>query len=400
MKTDRSSTGDGGVVLVHDYLLVLRGAERVFEAMLGCFPDAPVATLLYDRGGTQGRFADREVRTSFLQRLAADQKRFRGFLPLLPMAAERLAIRDARTVISSSSAFALGVRPAPDAVHVCYCHSPFRYVWHERARIEREMPSSARGAMRHVLDALRRWDSAAAARVNGFIANSELTRQRIGDFYGRDSVVVHPPVQLDRFTADPDPGDYFLTVGQVTSHKRTETALAAAEQAGVTLKIVGEGPHLDALRARYPRAQFVGRVDDRELSRIYAGARALVVPAIEEFGITMVEALAAGRPVLAAAAGGALEIVSHGETGVLVDPGDAAAMAEAMRTVDWESFDPDRLRASARRFSPEQFRQRFASALAALVSEAVLEPAFEDAGVLAGARRRAPALTATATTGV
>jgi glycosyltransferase involved in cell wall biosynthesis len=214
---------------------------------------------------------------------------------------------------------------------------------------------------------LRRWDVRAAAGVTQFVANSEITRQRIGEFYDRDSIVVHPPVAIDRFTREPDPQDYFLTVGEVTRHKNTELALAAADRAGVTIKVAGEGPDRARLRARYPRAEFLGRVGDRRLAELYAGCRALVVPAVEEFGITMVEALAAGRPVLAAAAGGALEILTDDETGILVKARTVDVLAEALRETDWESFEIARLRADAERFSEKRFRERFAAVVSATI---------------------------------
>ena len=359
------------VVLVHDYLLVMRGAERTFQAIAGCYPGAEVATLLYDPRCTNGRFAERHVRTSFLQPFAADQRRFRRWLPLLPLAAERLSVKDAQVVISSSSAFAHGVRPAEGAVHVCYCHSPFRYIWHERDGTTRSIPLPLRPSANAAVRALRRWDLRAAAGVTRFVANSEITRRRIGEFYGRDATVVHPPVDIDRFTCEPDPQDYFLSVGEVTRHKNTELALAAAERAGVAIKLAGQGPDLDRLRARYPRAEFLGRVDDRRLAELYAGCRALVVPAIEEFGITIVEALAAGRPVLASAAGGALETMTDGETGILVKPRSVDALAEALRGIDWECFEVARLRAVAEGFSESRFRERLVAVVSATIAEAM-----------------------------
>jgi glycosyltransferase involved in cell wall biosynthesis len=371
MMAQLPEVADEGVLLVHDYLLVMRGAERTFEAMTECFPGADLAALLYDPAATQGRFGGRHIRTSFLQPVAAKQDRYRQFLPLLPLAAELLPADHARLIISSSSAFAHGVRPAPDAVHVCYCHSPFRYAWHERDRAEHALPALARPAIHALLTAIRRWDQETARRVTTFFANSELTRRRIKEFYGRDALVVHPPVDVQRFTAHPDPRDYFLTVGEVTRHKNTDIALAAAERAGVKLKVVGEGPDLARIQRRFAQhVEFLGRVDDQRLSELYAGCRALVVPAIEEFGITMVEAHAAGRPVLAAALGGASEIVSHGVTGMLVAPGSVEAFAQALRDTDWESFDPAPLRASATRFSREQFRERFTRAITVAVARA------------------------------
>jgi glycosyltransferase involved in cell wall biosynthesis len=358
------------VVLVHDYLLVLRGAERTFEAIAECFPGAPIATLLYDAVTTEGRFEDRRVRTSFLQHLAADQERFRRYLPLLPLAAESLAVKDADVVISSSSAFAHGVRPAPDAVHIAYCHSPFRYIWHERSRLESMLPAAARPASRGVIERLRQWDVRAARRVTGFIANSQITRQRIADCYGRESLVVHPPVDVERFSTEPDPRDYLLVVGELTQHKKVEIALAAAERVDMRIKVVGAGPDLGRLRRRFAGADFLGRVGDRQLAQIYSQCRALVVPAVEEFGITMVEAQAAGRPVVAASRGGAREIIEDGVTGVLVDPGSIEALAEALVATDWNAFSPGALRASARRFSAHEFRKRFPAAVAITLTRA------------------------------
>jgi glycosyltransferase involved in cell wall biosynthesis len=370
-----ATEGADHVVLVHDYLLVMRGAERTFAAMAATYPDAPIATLLHDPQGTDGRFRGRSVRTSFLQPVAARQERFRRFLPLLPLAAERLPVDDASIVLSSSSAFAHGVRPHPDAVHVCYCHSPFRYAWHERGRAERAVPAAARPALAGVLGGVRRWDVRASRRVTAYLANSELTRRRIADFYGRDAAVVHPPVELRRFGREPAPEDFFLMVGEVTAHKNTEVALAAAERAGVKLTVVGDGPDLVPLRRRFPRATFLGRVDDERLIDLYGRCRALVVPAIEEFGITMVEAQAAGRPVVAAARGGAREIVENGETGLLFAPGDVDGLADLLRAAPWEAFDVERLQASAARFSAGTFRRRLAAAVGEIVrAEGVAVP--------------------------
>jgi len=359
-----------GPVLVHDYLLVLRGAERTFAEMAACWPSAPVATLLYDEQGTRGAFAGRRVRTSRLQRLRPSQSWFRALLPLFPPAAERLPVAGAGFVVSSSSAFAHGVRPPDGVAHVCYCHSPFRYAWFERERALAEVPRAARPVLDRVLEAVRRWDHAASRRVTAYIANGRITQQRIADAYGRDSVVVHPPVEVDRF-APGTPEDFLLVVGEVVRHKRTEVAVQAALRAGRRLKVAGTGPELARLEATYgDRVEFLGRVDDAELARLYATARAVVVPNVEEFGIVAVEAQAAGRPVLAAAAGGALETVIDGETGVLVPPDDPDALAEAMRDVDFDRFAPAAARASAERFAAPRFRERLVAEVDRLRSAA------------------------------
>jgi glycosyltransferase involved in cell wall biosynthesis len=226
---------------------------------------------------------------------------------------------------------------------------------------------AARPAMRAVLGAVRRWDLRASSRVTAYIANSALTRERIGDYYGRDATVVHPPVDVDRFVGEPDPEDYFLVVGEVTGHKNTEVAVAAACRAGVKITVVGDGPDLTRLRRHFPGATFLGRVDDGRLRQLYAGCRALIVPAIEEFGITMVEAHASGRPVIAADRGGAREIVADDVTGVRFAPGNVDALAEALREVDWSAFDVARLRANAARFSHAEFRRKLLDAVAGVL---------------------------------
>jgi glycosyltransferase involved in cell wall biosynthesis len=354
--------GDGGgpaasIGLVHDYLLVMRGAERTFNSIASCWPDAPIYTLLYDPARAS-EFRDRHVVSSYLQRLRVNQKGFRRLLPFFPRAVEHLPVQEHDVVLSSSSAFAHGVRPRADAVHVCYCYTPFRYVYFSRREALAEIPLPLRPVMNQVLERIGRWDLAAAARVDHYIAISELSRQRIGDIYGREASVVHPPVEVDRFQPG-QPEDFFLVVAEMVRHKQVGLALEAAQRAGKHVKVVGEGPDLPRLLASYGEtAEFLGRVPDAQLNDLYSRAQALIVPNIEEFGITMVEAQAAGRPVVAADGGGAQEIVVPDQNGVLVPPGDVDALAEALRETDFERFDKTELVANAGRFSHEAFCER------------------------------------------
>jgi glycosyltransferase involved in cell wall biosynthesis len=348
--------------LVHDYLLVCRGAERTFAHMAAVWPDAPIYTLLYDPCATARLLPGRSVQGSDLQRLGVTQNGFRALLPVLPMAAERLPIGGHDLIVSSSSAFAHGVRCSDESIHICYCHSPFRYVWHERRRALVDLPRPTRPLANALFTRLRRWDVDAAQRVSAYIANSEVTRRRIQEFWGRDADVVHPPVDVSRFSIT-QPEDYFLVVTELMPHKRVELALSAARKAGCRIKVVGGGPSLKALRERFSDAEFLGRVDDQRVADLLGHARALVVPSVEEFGIAAVEAQAAGRPVLAPAAGGTTETVVDGFTGVLVPPGDVDALAEAMSHVQFDRFDPARVRAHALRFGPEMFQQRLVAAV-------------------------------------
>jgi glycosyltransferase involved in cell wall biosynthesis len=352
-------TNSSSVALVHDYLLTMRGAERTFAEIAACWPDAPIYTLLYDRDAVGSRFGSDQVRPSYLQGLGIRQRGFRYLLPLFPRATEHLAVEDYDVVVSSSSAFAHGCRPRPDALHVCYCHSPFRYAWFERDRAMTETPRLARPLMRRTLNGIRKWDLAAARRVTHFVANSQITRERIAQFYGVESEVVHPPVAVERFSIG-KPQDYLLFVGQLVRHKRVDVAIEAAMLSGRPIKVVGEGPERPALEARYASSpvQFLGSVTDERLAGLYASCLALVVPNVEEFGIAAVEAQAAGRPVVGVRKGGVRETVVDGKTGLLVDGESAASLAEPLRDVDFGRFDPEAIRSHAQRFSAASFRDR------------------------------------------
>jgi glycosyltransferase involved in cell wall biosynthesis len=345
------------VSVAHDYLLVMRGAERTFAAIADLYGHSPIFTLLYDEAGTGRRFAGRSITTSALQRLGVGQNGFRRLLPLYPFAVERLRPPPCEVVVSSSSAFAHGLAVPPGAVHVCYCHAPFRYAWYEEARAMSETNVLLHVPLRAQLRRMRRWDFAASRRVDSYIANSRLTRERIRRYYGRESTIIHPPVETERF-APGEPGDYLLVVSELVRHKRVHVALEAARRARVPIRIVGSGPDHDALSEAYPEAEFLGRASDREIAELYAGARAVIVASKEEFGITAVEAQAAGRPVIAAAAGGTLETVIDGETGVLARLDDADSFAAAIRRVDTLDLDPARAVANAERFSVAAFQEK------------------------------------------
>lgn len=350
-------------VLVHDYLLVHRGAERTFVAIAACWPGAPVSTLLYDRDVMGPHLPGHDVRTSPLQRLGSDQRTFRRLLALFPFAAQRLPVSGHDVVVSSSSAFAHGVRPDPGAVHVCYCYTPFRYAWFERERAASEVPAVARPALAATLAGIRRWDLKASTRVTRYVAISRFSQARIERIYGRDAEIIHPPVQTERFVAAA-PEDFFLVVTELVRHKRVEVALEAARRARRPIKVVGIGPDLARLQALYgDTADFVGRVSDAELDALYPRALALVVPNVEEFGIAAVEAQAAGRPVLARDAGGTSETVLDGETGVLVPNGTVEELADAMTATDFTRFAPDRAVAQAQKFSVATFQRRLRAAV-------------------------------------
>jgi len=344
----------------------MRGAERTFAAIAELYPAAPIFTLLYDEHGTNERFAGRAITTSPLQRLNVHQSTFRRLLPLYPLAVDRLRLPPCDLVLSSSSAFAHGVRAPQGAVHVCYCYTPFRYAWYEEARALGENSSLLRPLLRLQLRRIRRWDLAASRKVDAYFAISELSRKRIKRYYGRDAAIIYPPVETHRF-APGEPGDSLLVVSEVVRHKRLEVALEAARLAHAPIRVVGSGPEHRALSEAYPEVEFLGRASDEDLAKLYAEARAVIVPSMEEFGITAVEAQAAGRPVIAAAAGGALETVLEGQTGRLVTLDDVDAFKQAIEGIDKLDFDPARAVENAERFSVAAFQQRLAAEVARTV---------------------------------
>ncbi len=351
------------VALAHDYLLVMRGAERAFAAIADLYEDAPIYTLLYDANATAQRFAKHAITTSALQRLGVRQSNFRRLLPLYPYAAQRLGPTDADVVVSSSSAFAHGVRVPAGAVHVCYCYTPFRYAWYEQRTAMAEVPAPMRPLVRWQLRRIRRWDLAVSAKVDAYIAISELGRRRIEGCYGRTATVVYPPVETERFAIGV-PSEKLLLVSELVRHKSPQLALEAARRARTPIRVVGAGPEHRALAEAYPEAEFLGRASDEELAELYAGARAVIVPSVEEFGITAVEAQAAGRPVVASAAGGALETVLDGKTGRFARPGDADSFAAAITELEQLDFDPAAAVKNAKRFSIEAFQRRLSEQVA------------------------------------
>jgi glycosyltransferase involved in cell wall biosynthesis len=379
------------VALIHDFLLDLRGAERVFAAVCDAWPEADVFTAVYDEKGTEGRFADRNVRTSFLQRLRPTSRTFRPLLPFYPHAVESFDLRGYDTVISSSSAWAHGVLVDPGAVHVCYCHNPFRYAWTEREATLRARGPIGRPALRFLLSRWRQWDWIAAQRVDRYVSNSHTTSERVRRYLGRESTVLHPPVELDRFTPGPV-GAHYVVLAELMAHKRIDIAVVAFTRLGLPLVVIGDGPEGRQLRRiGGPTVTFMGRIPDEQVADVLAGARALVVTAVEEFGIAAVEALAAGRPVIALGQGGVRESVQPGVTGAFYVRNDPAALAETVLGFDALAVDSAACRAAAERFSVPHFQSRLAAIVADAVSDERLPRPGERpvlaAGLLQGGRR-------------
>jgi|SRR5919198_175268 glycosyltransferase involved in cell wall biosynthesis len=369
------------VALVHDFLLDMRGAERVFLALCDLFPQADLFTAIYDERGTEARFAGRRVQTSFLQALRPTARTFRPLLPLYPAAMESLDLRGYDLVLSSSSAWAHGVIPDDGAVHVCYCHNPFRYAWNAREETLARRDPLTRAALRHVLQRWRQWDWIAAQRVDAYVANSDTTRRRIQRYFGRSAAVLHPPVVTDRFSPGPV-GEEYVVLSELMPHKHIDVAVRAFNMLRLPLVIVGNGPDERRLRRLAgPTVRFAGRVGDDEAAGTLRRARALVVTATEEFGIAAVEAQAAGRPVIALRRGGVRETVLEGTTGAFYDVQDPEALADTVSRFDALAVDPSACVENARRFDVEHFRHGV---------RAIVERALDGERSARGARRRPP----------
>jgi glycosyltransferase involved in cell wall biosynthesis len=383
------------VALIHDFLLDLRGAERVFAAICDAWPEADIFTAVYDETGTEGRFADRTIHTSFLQRLRPTSRTFRPLLPFYPHAVESFDLAGYDTVISSSSAWAHGVLVDPGAVHVCYCHNPFRYAWTEREATLRARGPLVRPALRFLLSRWRQWDWIAAQRVDRYVSNSQTTSERVRRYLGRESTVLHPPVEIDRFrrVGPGQIGAHYVVLAELMAHKRIDVAVEAFTRLGLPLVVVGDGPEGRRLRKLAgPTITFTGRIGDAQVADVLAGARALVVTAVEEFGIAAVEALAAGRPVIALGEGGVRESVEPGVTGAFYERNDPAALAETVLAFDTLAVDSAACRAAAEHFSVPRFQHRLAAIVADAVSDERPPRPGEQrpvlaAGLLHGARR-------------
>lgn len=354
---------DPRVAIVHDYLVDSGGAERVVEALHELYPDAPIFTSVYDPGTTFKSFASMDVRTSFLQRLPVRKSNYKWLLPFYPLAFESFDLSEFDVVISSASAFAKGIVTPAETLHVCYCYTPPRFAWRFHEYLAREgLGRVRRAVVGLVVHYLRIWDFAAAQRVDHFVAVSQTTARRIHKNYHRQSMVIPPPVEVDRFSVCDEIDDYYLIVSRLAPYKRIDLAVEAFNSLGRPLRIVGAGVDARRLqRMAAPNVEFLGHLPEAELGRLYARCRAVVFPGVEDFGIVPLEANAAGRPVIAYAAGGALETVVQGVTGTFFREPTADALAQAVTETDTSQFDPRVLRNHAQSYSKACFKERFAA---------------------------------------
>ena len=355
------------LALVHDWLNQRGGAEDVLEALVATYPSAPIFTSIFWREKMPASYLGWDIRTTWLDRAPAIYRHHRPYLPLYPIAFGGLDLSRYDVVLSNKSGFCHGVRTGK-AMHICYCLAPTRYVWEFDTYTQREaLPWLAKIALRPLLGLLRNWDYRAAQRVTHFVAISRAVRDRIQSVYGRDSVVISPPVNTAAFPARASVrggprsagGMYYLIVSRLVAYRRLDEAVRAFNSLGRRLVVAGEGPDRERLEAMAaPNVSFLGRVPDDELTDLFAGCEAYVVPGEEDFGIAPVQAQAAGRPVIAFAGGGALDTVLDGVTGKLYLEAGAEALAEAVSRFEAHEYDPEACRNNAARFSTDLFMDR------------------------------------------
>ena len=371
------------VAIVHYWLTGMRGGEKVIEALCEMFPQADIYTHVVRPEALSEEIRRHAIHTTFIQNLPGSVRHYQHYLPLMPLALEQLDLRGYDLIVSSESGPAKGGITRTDALHICYCHSPMRYLWDYYQDYLDSAGFVTRLFMRPFFYSLRQWDFASAQRVDHVVANSRAVQQRVRRWWGRESVVIHPPVDVERFfspdmkrtiPSPPEAGTYYLCLGELVGYKRVDLAVVACTRSGRQLIVAGDGAERKRLEAvAGPTVRFVGRVDNGALPDLYAGCKAFLLPGEEDFGITPVEAMAAGRPVVAYGKGGALDSIVDGKTGMFFERQTADSLAEALDAFEnrSEPWDSDVLREHARTFSKHCFQERMARFVTDMLSSKV-----------------------------
>jgi len=361
------------IALVHYWLVGLRGGEKVLEALCELYPDADIFTHIYDADAVGPIISVHKVTTSFIAKLPFARRLYRMYLPLMPFALEALDLSQYDLVISSESGPAKGVLTRPDAIHVCYCHTPMRYLWDQYHLYRSSAGPLARLMMPVLAPFLRLWDAVSANRVDHFIANSRFVAKRIQKTYRRDAEVIFPPVKFEEYDIEDRPSlDYYFFISQLEAYKRADLVIDAANRLGRRLIVVGTGSEEERLRRLAgPSVTFLGKETTQTIAKLYQNCRALLYGGIEDFGIVFLEAMASGRPVIAYAAGGALDAVIDGKTGLFFHEQTVESLMQAIVTFEanQQGFDPQTIRAHAETFNTNAFKAKFKDAIARVMAK-------------------------------
>lgn len=358
------------IALVHDWLTGMRGGEKVLEVLCELFPNATLFTLLHNKGSVSPTIEKMIIRTSIIQHFPKSVSRYQYYLPFMPCAIERFDMSEYDVVISSSHAVAKGVMVRKNATHICYCHTPMRYIWDQYenyfGKIQSGIPT--RMAMSLFRRYLQKWDVKSSSRVNYFIANSKNVQERIKRIYNRESDVVYPPVETSRFKISQNDGEYFLIVSALVPYKRIDIAVDAFNDIGARLVIVGVGSELEKLKKlANPNIEFHGWASDHKLADYYENCKALIFPGEEDFGIVPLEAMASGKPVIAFAKGGALETVIENQTGIFFNDQNKESLVDAVKRFDIKKLHPNHIQLHALEFDRNIFKEKLKTYIESLV---------------------------------
>ncbi len=346
------------IALVHDYLAQDGGAERVLKAFHEIWPEAPIFVLFHKKGSVQG-LSGADVRESFFRLLPFGRTRYQWYLPWMPLATERHNLHEFDIVLSSTSAFAKGVLTRPNTLHISYCHTPTRYLWTDTHEYIAELKYNRiiKSLLPPIIHKLRMWDKASVDRVDHFVANSQTVKKRIGKYYRRPSDVIYPPGDTTHFYISPKVENYFLTGGRIVPYKRFDLVIEVFNRLGIPLKIFGTGPDMERLKSfSKPNIQFLGRVDDVQKAELMSKAKAFIHPQVEDLGITPIESMASGRPVIAYGVGGVTETVIPGKTGVFFQEQTWESLLDAVIHFDPDQWNPKEIQQHAQQFSLEKFK--------------------------------------------
>lgn len=353
------------IALVHDYLAQDGGAERVLKAFHDIWPEAPIFVLFYDKKKLP-QFKEYDIRQSFIAHLPFGKTRYQWYLPWMPLATEHHDLSEFDVVLSSTSAFAKGVITKPETLHISYCHTPTRYLWTDTHTYIADLKYNklVKAIVPRLIYRLRLWDKSTIDRVDHFIANSRTVRGRIQKYYRRDSQVMYPPVDTEQFYISDTISDYFVSGGRIVSYKRFDILIQAFNRLGWKLKIFGDGPEIENLKKHAkPNIEFLGRLSDKEKADVLSRAKAFLHPQVEDLGITAIESMASGRPVIAFGEGGVTETVIPGRTGVFFSEQTWESLTDTLIHFDPYAWDIDTIRNWAKRFDEKEFKKRIKHAV-------------------------------------